>query len=154
MNARRIVRTSLTLLLVAGAAAYAAVPNTFTARDPLSARTMNENFAALDARIASVEAARPKVCVGSFLATKGVGCTVQNAATSCFAACRFVDASGGGAAEVDIRAGVFGKPPECVASPSSVDGTWVSASGDSATAASVRFGPTTGVGIHMICVEP
>lgn len=72
MSARRIVRTSLTLLLVAGAAAYAAVPNTFTARDPLSAKTMNDNFASLDARIAKWETryTRSARC-GSTPATNG-----------------------------------------------------------------------------------
>lgn len=47
-------------VLLVGGAVYAGVPNSFKDGDTLSAQTMNDNFAALDTRLAKVEALSQK----------------------------------------------------------------------------------------------
>jgi hypothetical protein len=54
---KRALRIAVPALVILGASvAYAAVPNTFKDGDALSAQTMNDNFTALDQRLAKVEA--------------------------------------------------------------------------------------------------
>lgn len=48
------------LVLLVGGVVYANVPNTFKDGDALSAQTMNDNFTALDTRLAKVEALQTK----------------------------------------------------------------------------------------------
>jgi hypothetical protein len=146
-----------TFLFVGGTGVALAAPKfRFSAGAPVSASQVNETLDDLDARLARLETSgsSAKVCSGTFNATKGVGCTVEGGGAGCISACRFVEISGGGAAEYDIRPGMFNKTPRCVASPVGVDGSWISSSGNSPNLGSVRFGPTTGVGVTVICTEP
>ena len=149
--------TVILFVLVCGAGVAIAAPKyTFRPGQPLSSKELNETVSDLDVRLGKLEAAprAARVCTGAFTATKGIGCTVASDATQCLSSCRFIDITGGGSAEFDIRPGTFTKMPTCVASVTSVDGTWLSAGANSPVLGTVRFGPTSGgVAIYVVCVE-
>lgn len=53
---KRVLKFGIPItILLAGSVVFAGVPNTFKDGDALSAQTMNDNFAALDTRLANIE---------------------------------------------------------------------------------------------------
>ena len=66
-----IVGVPTAALLGAAALAYAGVPNTFSAGEPLSSSQMNANFSSLDARITTLEGAPQAVPSGTIVAYGG-----------------------------------------------------------------------------------
>jgi hypothetical protein len=86
-------------VILAGGVVYANVPNTFKDGDALSAQTMNDNFTALDTRLAKVEAQSAKeVADGGF----SIGATYCGATGNTPA--NLSQLAGGGTSYVKARA--------------------------------------------------
>lgn len=111
-----LVRVGLPIAFVLGgsALAYANVPKTWNAGDPLKAADLNENFSSLDARLVALEEYRTESAVIGF------NCT----STSQSGAWMTLVNNGAGDCTVLFTNGTFSSPPTCIGTSYGSNGAW------------------------------